>query len=83
MYIYTMNITRHAMLRMTQRGFTGEMLGKLLGGRKAVLSAELGRFRIVGNVGDDYWTLVVEEDLYTLVTVRRAHEDEICLLSKK
>lgn len=83
MYIYTMNVTEHAMLRMAQRGFSGEMLGKLLNGRKAVMPAEMGRFRIVGNVDGDYWTLVVEEDLYTLVTVRRAHEDEICLMSKK
>lgn len=78
-----MNITEHALLRMTQRNFTGDMLGKLVNGRKAVLPADKGRFRIVGNVDGDYWTLVVEGDLYTLVTVRRAHEDEICLLSKR
>ena len=78
-----MNITEHAMLRMAQRGFTPGMLGKILNGRKAVLPAGSGRFRIVGNVDGDFWTLVVEEDLYTLVTVRRAHEDEICCLSKK
>ena len=78
-----MNITEHAMLRMAQRAFTPEMLGKLTNGRKAVMPADLGRFRIVGNVDGDFWTLVVEKDLYTLVTVRRAHEDEICFLSKK
>lgn len=78
-----MNITEHALLRMAQREFTPEMLGRLLKGRKAVMPADRGRFRIVGNVDGDFWTLVVEEDLYTLVTVRRAHEDEICFLSRK
>lgn len=78
MYIYNMNITKHAFERMKLRNFTEDMLGKLFNGKRKILPAGNGRFRIVGNVDGNYWTLVVEADLYTLITVRRAHEDEIC-----
>lgn len=73
-----MNITDHAFNRMVERGFSCEMLGRLLNGKKKILPAGNGRFKVVGSIGNDYWTLIVEPDLYTLVTVRRAHEDETC-----
>lgn len=74
-----MNITRHAFERMQERGFTVEMLASIL--RKKELrrfpSKEEGLSKIIAEVDGKFWTLIVTDDLSTLVTVRRAHEDEV------
>jgi hypothetical protein len=73
-----MNITKHAFERMRERGFTVEMLGKVL--RMKTIrrgpSKKEGSSRIVAKVDGSYWTLIVTDDMKTLITVRRAHEDE-------
>ena len=74
-----MNITKHAFKRMRERGFTVEMLGKVL--RRKVLvhapSDKEGVSKIITEVDNRFWTLIVSDDLKTLITVRRAHEDEV------
>lgn len=74
-----MNITKHAFERMRERGFTIEMLARVL--RKNFLrrdpSEEDGLSKITAEVDNHFWTLIVTDDLSTLVTVRRAHEDEV------
>lgn len=72
-----MNITDHAFDRMLERGFTAEMLGRFLASKFRILAANNGRYKLVGRVDGDVWTLVVEADMYTLVTVRKAHGGEI------
>lgn len=71
-----MNITKHAFDRMTERGMTPEMLVSLMKGRKLVWESENGRFVVVGSADGKLWTVVMESDLYTVVTVRRAHKNE-------
>ncbi|SHL30124.1 hypothetical protein [Fibrobacter sp. UWEL] len=74
-----MNITDHAADQMKKRGFTAEMLGKLVKGRYWLkLSPQRkDRYLITGFVDGKWWTVVTEKDLYTMVTVRRAHASEI------
>lgn len=72
-----MNITDHALDRMLERGFTPEMLGKFLDSNYRIMAANDGRYKLVGSVDGDTWTLVVEADMYTLVTVRKAHGGEL------
>lgn len=74
-----MNITKHAFERMRERGFTVEMLGKVLHKKeiRRAPSKRDGMSKIVAEVDGLYWTLIVTDDLSTLVTVRRAHEDEV------
>ena len=71
-----MNITEHALERMEERGFTAEMLGKFLDSGYRVLAANDGRYKMVGVVDGVSWTIIVEADLYTMVTVRRSHGGE-------
>ena len=56
-----------------------EMLGKVL--RRKVLvhapSDKEGVSKIITEVDHRFWTLIVSDDLKTLITVRRAHEDEV------
>lgn len=70
-----MNITEHALERMAERGFTAEMLGKLLRNHRTE-KADSGRYKFIGKVDGSYWTLIVEADNYTVVTVRRSHGGE-------
>ena len=74
-----MNITRHAFERMRERGFTVEMLGKVLRRKDLVRapSDKEGVSKIITEVDNRFWTLIVSDDLKTLITVRRAHEDEV------
>lgn len=72
-----MNITEHALERMAERGFTAEMLGKFLSTEYKIEVADCGRYKLVGEVDGTFWTLVVEADMYTLVTVRRSHGGEV------
>ena len=73
-----MNITKHAFERMRERGFTVEMLGKVLRRKDLVrdFSDKEGVSKITSEVDNRFWTLIVSDDLKTLITVRRAHEDE-------
>jgi hypothetical protein len=73
-----MNITKHAFERMRERGFTVEMLGKVLRRKDLVRdpSDKEGVSKITSEVDNHFWTLIVSDDLKTLITVRRAHEDE-------
>lgn len=74
-----MNITRHAFERMLERGFTVEMLARILRNKelRRFPSKEEGLSKITAEVDGKFWTLIVTDDLSTLVTVRRAHEDEV------
>lgn len=72
-----MNITVHAWERMSERGFSPEMIGKLLAGKFSVRPSGDGLFRITGMADGKAWTLVVSADLDTLITVRRAHKEEL------
>lgn len=74
-----MNITDHAADQMKKRGFTTEMLGRLLKGRSTLKRSpqRQDRYLITGFVDGKWWTVVTENDLYTMVTVRRAHASEI------
>lgn len=71
-----MNITEHALERMEERGFSAEMLGKFLNSGYRVLAANDGRYKMVGVVDGVSWTVIVEADMYTMVTVRRSHGGE-------
>ena len=73
-----MNITKHAFERMRERGFTVEMLGKVLRRKDLVQdsSDKEGVSKITSEVDNRFWTLIVSDDLKTWITVRRAHEDE-------
>ncbi len=74
-----MNITKHAFERMHERGFTVEMLGRFLRQKqlRRDASSEEGVSKITAEVDGRYWTLIVTDDLKTLISVRRAHEDEV------
>jgi len=73
-----MNITRHAFERMLERGFTPEMLGKFLNQYHYRYPSKIyGLSRITGKIDGNMWTIVVTDDMSTLVTIRRAHKDEI------
>ena len=41
-----------------------------------MLAANDGRYKMVGVVDGVSWTIVVEADMYTMVTVRRSHGGE-------
>ena len=71
-----MNITEHALDRMLERGFTPEMLGKFFNSAYRIETANDGRYKLIGVVDGVSWTLIVESDMYTVVTVRRSHGGE-------
>lgn len=71
-----MNITEHALDRMVKRGFTPEMLGKFMNSSYHIETANNGRYKLIGVVDGISWTIVVESDMYTVVTVRRSHGGE-------
>ena len=74
-----MNITKHAFKRMRERGFTVEMLGKVLRRKDLVRdpSDKEGVSKIITERDNRFSTFIVSDDLKTLITVRRAHEDEV------
>ena len=77
MYLFFfMNITEHAFERMLERNFTPTMLGRFLNSGYQIETANDGCYKLIC-VGDEVcWTLIVESDMYTLVTVRRSHGGE-------
>ena len=78
-----MNITKHAFERMSERGITVEMLSSLLKGKKYIRKSRNGRFVIIGKADSKLWSVVIDSDLYTVITVRRSHEDEEVLWNSK
>ena len=78
-----MNITKHAFERMSERGITVEMLSSLLKGKKYIRKSRTGRFVIIGKADSKLWSVVTDSDLYTVITVRRSHEDEEVLWNSK
>ncbi|MBR4916071.1 MAG: hypothetical protein IKZ45_03200 [Fibrobacter sp.] len=74
-----MNITKHAFERMRERGFTVEMLGRILRKKnlRRIPSKKDDVSKIIAEIDNQFWTLVVTDDLKTLITIRRAHEDEV------
>ena len=78
-----MNITKHAFERMSERGITVEMLSSLLKGKKYIRKTRNGRFIIIGKADSKLWSIITDSDLYTVITVRRSHEDEEELWSSK
>lgn len=78
-----MNITKHAFERMSERGITVEMLSSLLKGKKYIRESRNGRFVIIGKADSKLWSVVTDSDLYTVITVRRSHEDEVVLWNSK
>ena len=71
-----MNITKHAKGQMDDRGFTTDMLSSFMDGKKVVKEARDGAYAVIGKADGNLWTLIMANDLYTIVTVRRAHKDE-------
>lgn len=52
------------------------MLGKFLSSGYKVEAANSGRYKMIGTVDGVSWTIIVEADMYTIVTVRRSHGGE-------
>ena len=71
-----MNITKHAFDRMKELGMTTDMLAALMKGRTLVRTGHDGRSVIIGKADGKIWAVILDADYYTVVTVRRAHEDE-------
>jgi uncharacterized DUF497 family protein len=78
-----MNITKHALERMAERGFTPEMLVALMEGKHFIKTGNDGRFVVIGQVDEKIWAVVFDSDLYTVITVRRAHRDEEALWTSR
>ena len=71
-----MKITKHAFIRMAERGFNPEMLASMMKGRIFVRPSDNGSFIVVGKVDKVFWTVLMASDMYTVITVRRAHPNE-------
>ena len=78
-----MNITKHALRRMVERGFTPEMLAALMNGKYFIKTGNDGRFVVIGQVDGNFWAVVLDLDMYTVITVRRAHGDEEALWTSR
>ena len=78
-----MNITKHAFERMNERGMTPEMLATLMDGKIAVVPTRDEKFLVVGLADGKMWTVVMASDMYTVVTVRRSHKEEVDLWTSK
>lgn len=50
--------------------------GKFLNSAYRIETANDGRYKLTGVVDGVSWTLIVESDMYTVVTVRRSHGGE-------
>ena len=78
-----MNITKHALERMAERGFTPEMLATLISGRVSVIPTRDERFLVTGKADGKFWTLVLAKDMYSVVSVRRSHNSEVAKWNSK
>lgn len=73
-----MKIIKHAFEKFDERTFTPEMAAKLVNGNKVLIPSkqENDRYIAIGELDGEIWIVVLEKDLYTVVTARRAHKDE-------
>ena len=73
-----MKFIEHAFERFQERSFTPEMAMKLINGKRLLMCSKSNpnRYFAIGMVDGECWTVVLEKDLYTVVTARRAHKDE-------
>ena len=78
-----MKITRHAFKRMAERGFTPEMLSTMMKGYIFVGPSKNESFIVVGKVDKNFWTVLMASDMYTVITVRRAHPNEEALWNSR
>ena len=78
-----MNITKHALRRMAERGFTPEMLVALMNGKYTILSTRDDKFLVIGKADGNFWTLVLAKDMYSVVSVRRSHNSEVVKWNSK
>ncbi len=78
-----MNITKHALRRMAERGFTPEMLAVLMNGKHVIVPARDDKFLVIGKVDGNFWTLVLAKDMYSVVSVRRSHDSEVAKWNSK
>ena len=74
-----MKITKHAFERMKERGFSPEMLVNMMDGRVITRQSRNGTYVVVGKADGRFWAVLVDSDMYTVITVRRAHPDEEAL----
>ena len=78
-----MNITKHALERMAERGFTPEMLVALMEGKRVIVPTRDEKFLVIGKADGNFWTLVLAKDMYSVVSVRRSHGSEEALWTSK
>ena len=78
-----MNITKHALKRLAERGFTPEMLVALMNGKYTILSTRDDKFLVIGKADGNFWTLVLAKDMYSVVSVRRSHNSEVVKWNSK
>ena len=73
-----MNIIDYAFEKFDERTFTPEMAAKLVNGKRLLKPSKSNpdRYIAIGKVDGDFWVVVMEKDLYSVVTARRAHDDE-------
>lgn len=85
MYFPRVKIIKHAFDRFDERYFTPEMAAKLVNGKRIIMRSKSNpdRYIALGAVDGDCWVVVLENDLYTVVTARRAHKDEEKLWKSK
>ena len=73
-----MKIIKHAFEKFDERTFTPEMAAKLVNGNSVLIPSKQqnDRYIAIGELDGDIWIVVLEKDLYTVVTARRAHKNE-------
>lgn len=73
-----MKIIKHAFEKFDERTFTPEMAAKIVKGNRILISSKSNpdRYIAIGRIDGDIWIVVLEKDLYTVVTARRAHKNE-------
>ncbi|MBR4916390.1 MAG: BrnT family toxin [Fibrobacter sp.] len=73
-----MKIIKHAFEKFDERAFTPEMAAKIVKGNRILISSKSNpdRYIAIGKIDGDIWIVVLEKDLYTVVTARRAHKNE-------
>jgi len=76
-----MKFVDHAFGRFNERQFTPEMAVKLINGKRLLRRSDSNpdRYVAIGCVDGNFWVVVLEKDLYTVVTARRAHNNEVDL----
>ena len=80
-----MKIIKHAFEKFDERMFTPEMAAKLINGNRVLIPSkqQKDRYIAIGEIDGEIWIVVLEKDLYTVVTARRAHKDEVKIWNSK